>query len=80
MAAPRASLRESFSPPAVETTDRLNAVAHGDLDIAVVIFQLVDVDLRLALAADIDERRLPRRSSTIGAFDGLTLLDALRFR
>ena len=57
----------------------MNAVADGDLDIAIVILQLVDVDHRLALAADVDQRRF-RADGDDGAFDGLALLDALRLR
>ena len=77
VAAPRASLRDSVSPPAVDTTDRLDAVAHRDLELAVGVLQLGDLDRRFALAADVDEGHLgPDRDD--GALDGLPCLEALR--
>ena len=45
--------------------------------VAVVVLQFGDLDRRLALAADVDERHLrPDRDDR--ALDGLALLDALR--
>ena len=78
VAAPRASFRESVSPPTVDTTIGLNAVADGDLEIAVGVLQFVDVDRGFALAADVDERHL-RADRDDRALDGLALLEALRF-
>ena len=57
---------------------RLNAVADRDLELAVVVLQLGDLDRRLALAADVDERDL-RADRDDRALDGLAALDALRF-
>jgi len=37
---------------------RLDAVADGDVEEALVVLQFADLDLRLALAADVDERHL----------------------
>ena len=56
---------------------RLNAVADGDLEIAVVVLQFGDLDRGFALAADVDERHL-RADRDDRALDGLTLLEALR--
>ena len=57
---------------------RLDAVADGDLERAVVILQLGDFDRGLALAADVDERHL-RADRDDRALDGLAPLEALRF-
>ena len=56
---------------------RLDAVADGDLERAVVVLQFVDLDRGLALAADVDERHL-RADRDDRALDGLALLEALR--
>ena len=56
---------------------RLDAVAGGDLEIAVGVLQFVDLDHGLALAADVDERHL-RADRDDRALDGLTPLEALR--
>ena len=49
---------------------RLDAIAHRHVDVAVGVFQLRDVDLGFALAADIDEGHL-RPNRDHGALDGL---------
>ena len=51
--------------------------ADGDLEIALVVLQLVDLDRGFALAADVDKRHL-RADRDDRAFDGLTPVDALR--
>ena len=51
---------------------RLDAVADGDFDIAVIVFQLGDLDRRFAFAADVDEGHL-RADGDDSAFDGLPL-------
>ena len=56
---------------------RLDAVADGDLESAVVVLQFGDLDHGLALAADVDERHL-RADRDDRALDGLALLEALR--
>ena len=56
---------------------RLDAVADRDLESAVVVLQLGDVDCGLALAADVDERDL-RADRDDRALDGLPLLEAPR--
>ena len=56
---------------------RLNAVADGDLEIALGVLQFGDLDRRFALAADVDKRHL-RADRDDRALDGLALLDALR--
>ena len=53
---------------------RLDAIADRDLDVAVGVLQLREVDLRLALAADVDERHL-RAEGDDGALDGLAPLE-----
>ena len=56
---------------------RLNAIAHRDLEIAVVVFQLGDLDRGFALAADVDERSLgPNRDDR--ALECLPRLEPLR--
>ena len=56
---------------------RLDAVADRDLDVALVVLELLDVDLRLALAADADEGDL-RPEPGDDALDGLAALEAAR--
>ena len=56
---------------------RLDAVAGSDLETAIGVLQFVDIDDRLALAADVDERHL-RADRDDPALDGLPLLDAFR--
>ena len=58
---------------------RLDAVADRHLEHAVGVLQLGDVDLRLALAADVDERHL-RADRDDRAFDGLPSLEAPRLK
>src|SRR5439155_21008092 len=58
--------------------DSLNAIANGDLERAVVVFQLGEVDRRLPLAADADERDLAANRHD-RALERLALLDPLRF-
>ena len=55
----------------------LNAIADGDLEIAIGVLQFVDFDRGFALAADVDERHLVANRDD-GALDGLALLEALR--
>ena len=57
---------------------RLNAVADRDLESAVGILQLRDLDRGFTLAADVDERHL-RSDRDDGSLDGLPLLETLRF-
>ena len=56
---------------------RLDAVADRDLDVALVVLQLLDVDLGLALAADADEGHL-RPEAGDDALDGLAPLEPAR--
>jgi hypothetical protein len=57
---------------------RLHAVADRHLDVSLVVFQFGELDRRLALAADVDERALgPDRDNR--ALDRLPGLEALRF-
>ena len=58
---------------------RLDAVAGGDLEVALGIPQLADLDRGLAFAADVHERHR-RADGHDGALDGLTLLEALRLQ
>src|SRR5204863_6101105 len=53
----------------------VDAVAHLDLDRAVLVFEFGDVDHRFALAADVDERAL-RIDRDDRAFDGFAPADA----
>jgi hypothetical protein len=55
----------------------LNAVANCDLEMAVGVFQFLDVDRGFALAADIDERHFSADRDD-RALERLALLDALR--
>ena len=56
----------------------LNAVADRDLDVAVGVLQLLDLNLSFTLAADVHERHF-RAERDDRALDGLTPLEALRF-
>jgi hypothetical protein len=56
----------------------VNAVADGDLQIALGVLQFVDFYRGFAFAADVDERHL-RANRDDRALDGLALLEALRF-
>ena len=56
---------------------RLDTVADGDLERALLVLQLGNFDQGLALPADIDERDL-RANRDDGALDGLALLDMFR--
>ena len=55
---------------------RLDAVADRDLDVALVVLQLLEVDLGLALAADADEGHF-RPEAGDDALDGLAALEPL---
>ena len=56
----------------------LDAVADRDLDIAIGVLQLLDLDLGFTLAADVHERHFGADRDD-RALDGLTPLEALRF-
>ena len=56
---------------------RLDAIADRHLDVAVGVLQLRDVDLGLALAADVDEGHL-RAERDDGALDGLAAIELAR--
>ena len=56
---------------------RLDAVAGGDLEVALGVPQFANLDRGLALAADVHERHR-RADGHDGALDRLTLLEALR--
>src|SRR6185503_10747395 len=58
---------------------RLDAVANGDLEAALVVLQFADVDLGFALAAHVDERHLGADRDD-RALDGLALLVVLRLQ
>ncbi len=65
--------------PAVCRHDhRVDPLADGDLEDAVLVLQLVELDDRLALAADVDERRVGADRDD-RAFDGLPALETLGF-
>ena len=57
VAAPRASLRESVRPPSVDTTTA-SMRSPTATSSAVGVLQFGDLDERLALATDVDERHL----------------------
>ena len=57
--------------------DRGDAIADRHLDITVGVLQLLDVDLGLALAADVDESRL-RAKRNDGALDRLPAIEPAR--
>ena len=75
VAAFRTPLRDSVDTAAGRHDHRLNSVADRDLERAVGVLQLRDIDLRLALAADVDERHL-RAERDDGALDGLATLES----
>ena len=56
---------------------RLDAVAHGDFEHAIVVLQFADVDRGFALAADVHEGHLGADRDD-GALGGLAFLEALR--
>jgi hypothetical protein len=63
-------------PGAGRHHDRLDAVADRDLERPILVFQLVEFDRGLALAADVDERDLGANRDD-GALDGLAILETL---
>jgi hypothetical protein len=54
---------------------RLDAIADVDLDVAVLVFELGDVDLRFPLAAHVDKRHV-RADGDDGPLDGLPFPEA----
>ena len=71
---PRQLSRE-FKAAGGRNHHRLHAFAHGDLDVAIRVFQFVEINRRFALPADVDERHLGTDGDD-GALDGLAFLDA----
>jgi len=57
--------------------DRVNTVANRCFQRAVVVFELVEVDDRFALAADVDERDVVTKADD-RSFNGLALFVLLR--
>ena len=70
VAALRMPLRDRMVPATGRDDDGLNAIADGRLDIAVLVLQLGNVNLRLALSADADQGHL-RPDGNNGSLDGL---------
>ena len=77
VAAPRASRRESVSPPSVDTTIAWMRSPTATSRTPSSSFSSAISISGLALAADVDERHL-RADRDDRALDGLALLDALR--
>ena len=70
-----ASFRESVSPPVGGDNHGLNAVADSHFEPAVRVLQLGEIDLRLALPANVHERDLGSDRDD-PSLDGLSSLEA----
>ena len=79
VAAPRISLRDSVSPPTVDTTVAWMRSPTATSSFAVGILQFGEIDRRFALAADVDERDVLADADD-PAFDRLTSVDPLRLQ